>query len=95
MFLTAPEGDVAAVMEAEVLVKFYCALVGEGYVEEGGYVGCDLFTADVGDEVLRIAAAGIGWVGADGAELAEAGELHAFACHGYEFFLVADAVVVA
>ncbi len=36
------------------------------------------------DEVLRIAAAGIGWVGADGAELAEAGESHAFARHGYE-----------
>ena len=54
-----------------------------------------MFAADMRDQMLRIAAAGIGWVGADCAEFAEAGELDAFACHGYELFLMADAVVIA
>ena len=38
MFLATPEGDLAAVAEAHVFVEFYCALVGEGYVKEGGNI---------------------------------------------------------
>ncbi len=38
MLFAAPEGDLAAVPEAHVFIEFYGARVGEGYVEEGGYV---------------------------------------------------------